>query len=166
MCLLYPSGTRGMSDASGWTTRYRRRPSLRLGRGFVPAVQWRDPGAPPIDASTDPCEVNPPTVDPSTGAVTSTVLGTQASIWGFGVKSGLVVTTSSPPNATSGLPYGPVALQAVGGTSTSPYVTTLKWKKVPLPKGLKLSSAGVLSGTPSAKLHAGFFSVIVQVRRR
>jgi len=28
----------------------------------------------------------------------------------------------------------------------------LKWKKVTLPKGMKLSSAGVLSGTPSAKL--------------
>jgi hypothetical protein len=30
----------------------------------------------------------------------------------------------------------------------------LKWKKVTLPKGLKLSSTGVLSGTPSAKLAA------------
>jgi hypothetical protein len=38
----------------------------------------------------------------------------------------------------------------------------LKWKKVTLPKGLKLSSTGVLSGTPSAKLPAPS-SVTVQV---
>jgi len=41
-------------------------------------------------------------------------------------------------------------------------VTTLKWHKITLPKGLKLSSAGVLSGTPSAKLSAGPSSVTVQ----
>ncbi len=57
-----------------------------------------------------------------------------------------------------------MTLQEAGaGTSTSPYVTTFKWKKVILPKGLKLSSGGVLSGTPSAKLAAGASSVTVQV---
>ena len=57
-----------------------------------------------------------------------------------------------------------MTLQAANlGTSTSPYTTTLKWKKVTLPKGLKLSSAGVLSGTPSTKLVAGPSSVTVQV---
>ena len=29
---------------------------------------------------------------------------------------------------------------------------TLKWKKLSLPKGLKLTGAGVLSGTPNKKL--------------
>ena len=48
------------------------------------------------------------------------------------------------------------------GISTSPYNTTLKWKKVHLPKGLKLSSAGVLSGTPNKHLAAGPSSVTVQ----
>src|ERR1019366_5296987 len=48
------------------------------------------------------------------------------------------------------------------GSGSSPHTTMLKWKKVTLPKGLKLSSAGVLSGTPSAKLAAPS-SVMVQV---
>ena len=42
-------------------------------------------------------------------------------------------------------------------------MTTLKWKKVILPKGLKLSRAGVLSGTPNKRLAAGPSSVTVQV---
>jgi len=74
----------------------------------------------------------------------------------------IIVPQLSP--ATPGAAYGPVALQATNVlASTSPYTTTLKWKKVNLPKGLKLSSAGVLSGTPSAKLAAGPNSVTVQV---
>jgi len=40
------------------------------------------------------------------------------------------------------------------GISASGHTTTLKGKKVSLPKGLKLSSSGVLSGTPTAKLPA------------
>src|ERR1019366_5987582 len=77
---------------------------------------------------------------------------------------GFTITTSSLPSATPGVAYGPVTLQAANlGTSTSPYTTTLKWKKVALPKGLKLSSTGVLSGTPNKKLSAGASSVTVQV---
>jgi hypothetical protein len=74
------------------------------------------------------------------------------------------IVTPSLPAATPGTAYGPATLQAVNlGTSASPYVTTLKWKKVTLPKGLKLSSTGVLSGTPNRKLIAGPSSVTVQV---
>jgi YVTN family beta-propeller protein len=78
---------------------------------------------------------------------------------------GFTITTSSLPSATPGVAYGPVTLQTAGaGTSTSPYVTTLQWKKVSLPKGLKLSKkTGVLSGTPSKKLTGGPSSVKVQV---
>ena len=47
--------------------------------------------------------------------------------------------------------------------STSPYTTTLKWKKITIPKGMKLSSAGVLSGIPSAKLAVGQSSITVSV---
>ena len=69
--------------------------------------------------------------------------------------SDFYIATASLPPAAPGTPYGPVTLQVANeGTSTSPYATTLKWKKVTLPKGLKLSSAGVLSGTPTAKLAA------------
>jgi plastocyanin len=74
-----------------------------------------------------------------------------------------IATTQLPP-AAPGAAYGPVTLQAVNlGTSTSPFVTTLKWHKVTLVKGLKLSKDGELSGTPSTKLVAGPSSVTVRV---
>jgi hypothetical protein len=76
----------------------------------------------------------------------------------------LSISTTSLPPATPGGPYAPVTLQAANlTTSTSPYTTHLKWHKVALPKGLRLSSAGVLSGTPNKKLVAGSSSVTVQV---
>ena len=70
---------------------------------------------------------------------------------------GVDVTTSSVPGATRGAPYT-VQLVAAGGTT--PY----KWKKLTtLPKGLKLSSSGLLSGTPGLKDPAGPTTVSVQV---
>ena len=58
---------------------------------------------------------------------------------------GFHISTTSLPNATVGVPYS-VQLQTQGGTG--PY----KWKKTAkLPKGLSLSSTGLLSGTPSTK---------------
>jgi hypothetical protein len=73
------------------------------------------------------------------------------------------IATTSLPAATPDTAYGPVTLQAANlGSSTSPYVTTLKWHKIALPKGLRLSSTGVLSGTPNKKLAAPT-SVTVQV---
>jgi hypothetical protein len=50
--------------------------------------------------------------------------------------------------------------------SASPFVTTLKWHKVSLPKGLKLSGAGVLSGTPSLKLLDGATSITVSATEK
>ncbi len=75
------------------------------------------------------------------------------------------IATTSLPNATPGTKYLPtVTLQADGiGTSAPGYTTTLKWAKVSLPKGMKLSSSGVLSGTPSKTLAAGPSSVTVKV---
>jgi len=59
--------------------------------------------------------------------------------------SGVCITTSSLPNATRGVAYS-VQLHATGGAT--PY----KWKRIgSLPKGLKLRSNGVLSGTPKTK---------------
>lgn len=69
-----------------------------------------------------------------------------------------VATTSLAP-IIPGHAIDPVTL-SVGGETVG---ATLKWKKVALPKGLKLSSSGVLSGTPSKKLAAGSASVEVQV---
>jgi hypothetical protein len=105
-------------------------------------------------------------VDPSTNALYAVTHGRGA----WALPSSIVafhITTSSLPSATPGVAYGPVTLQEAGaGTSDSPYVTTIKWKKVTLPKGLKLSKAGVLSGTPNKKLAAGPSSVTVQVTEK
>jgi len=61
-----------------------------------------------------------------------------------GQISPLVVATTSLPDATAGRPYS-FTLTALGGTV--PY----NWSSGgPLPAGLSLSRAGVLSGTPAA----------------
>jgi lysophospholipase L1-like esterase len=77
------------------------------------------------------------------------------------------IATAPLPNATPGTPYGPVTLTARNaGISASPFVTTLTWAKVTLPKGLRLSSTGVLSGTPNRKLTPGAAPVTVRVTER
>ncbi len=69
----------------------------------------------------------------------------------------LAITTKSIPSGTRGESYS-VELAASGGMA--PY----KWKKAAsLPKGLKLSSTGRLSGTPSATLAAGLYEIKVDV---
>ena len=79
------------------------------------------------------------------------------------LQRGFSISTAILPPATPGAAYGPVTLHAApAGVSTAPYTTTLKWKKLFLPKGLKLSSAGVLSGTPNSKLTAGQTAIVVQ----
>ncbi|CAB4944247.1 MAG: hypothetical protein F2837_07450 [Actinobacteria bacterium] len=50
--------------------------------------------------------------------------------------------------------------------STSPRVTSVKWFAPSLPAGLRLSSSGVLSGTPLAALDAGTYSVYVSATER
>ncbi len=71
--------------------------------------------------------------------------------------SPLRIESTTLPPAQRGVPYH-VQLTASGGRL--PY----KWKKgSTLPKGLKVSKAGVLSGTPSTKLAAGEYSIGVSV---
>jgi hypothetical protein len=59
----------------------------------------------------------------------------------------LAITTSSPlSSGNQNVPYGPVTLQACGGTP--PYV----WSPIvtpPLPTGMSISATGVISGTPT-----------------
>ena len=62
------------------------------------------------------------------------------------------------------MPYGPVTLHTGGAGKSAPgYATTLRWSPFALPKGLTLSSAGVLAGTLSSNLLPGTTAVTVQV---
>ncbi len=63
----------------------------------------------------------------------------------------LTITTTSLPNGTVGSAYSQT-LQASGGTTPYSWLVT----QGTLPAGLTLSSAGVLSGTPSAAASATF----------
>jgi YVTN family beta-propeller protein len=150
-------------------------------------IQTIPVGSPPFGVSSDGTHVwvagfGVVELNASTGSVIQTITvgegpsmvssdGTHVWVTNFGSNTvseisivGFTITTSSLPNATPGAAYGPVTLQAANlGTSTSPYTTTLKWTGAELPKGLRLSSAGVLSGTPNKKLIPGTYSVVAQV---
>ena len=121
------------------------------------------------------------------GFVASSIQATGAWVNTAGVRSGngevdiaatvsaFAIGTTSLPGATRSVAYGPVTLTAVNvAASASPFVTTLKWGKVPLatggkirlPYGLKLTRDGVLSGTPNSKLTPGASSITVQVTEK
>jgi len=71
------------------------------------------------------------------------------------------ISTTGLRSATPGKAYGPVTLHAGNiGASTSPYTTKVRWTGIELPPGLKMSSAGVLSGTPSTNLIPGVLPVV------
>jgi YVTN family beta-propeller protein len=75
----------------------------------------------------------------------------------FVVSPALTITTASLPEGTVGQPYS-FALQAIGG---NPPYTWWYAKGGDLPKGLHLSTSGVLSGTPKK---AGNYSITFRVR--
>jgi len=74
----------------------------------------------------------------------------------------LTITTSSLPNGILNTAYSPVTLAATGGSdSTANYSWT--WAAAAsssLPPGMSLSTAGVLSGTPTS---GGSYSVVITV---
>jgi lysophospholipase L1-like esterase len=83
------------------------------------------------------------------------------------VIDGFAIAPVALPAATPGAPYGPVTLTARNvGISASPFATTLKWAKVTVPKGLRLSPTGVLSGIPNRRITPGATSVTVQVTEK
>jgi hypothetical protein len=68
----------------------------------------------------------------------------------------LNITTASPlPAGTINVPYGPLQLQATGGSGGNTWSHTGNW-----PAGLDLSSGGLITGTPTA---SGTFNFNVQV---
>jgi len=115
--------------------------SIHVIRDGAAVTQWCPSGAPPITPATDPCEVDPPSID-SAGDVTLSVLTSHASIWGFGVGCSLSIATAAVPSGTIGAPYV-AAVTGCGGKTPYKFSKTGR-----LPKGLKLSRSGVISGTP------------------
>ena len=106
------------------------------------------------------------TIGPSSGLATgikpgtTTISATYQGITGqttltVNAVSALSITTTSLPGGTAGVAYPATQLNATGGVS--PY----SWTYISgLPNGLSLSTAGVLSGTPTA---SGTFAMAVQV---
>ncbi|HVW10330.1 MAG TPA: putative Ig domain-containing protein, partial [Bryobacteraceae bacterium] len=66
----------------------------------------------------------------------------------------LIITTSTIPNGTAGVSYGPFGFSATGGNGV------YSWSISGAPAGLNLSSSGILSGTPAA---SGTFTFTVAV---
>ncbi|BCM88644.1 hypothetical protein IAD21_00485 [Abditibacteriota bacterium] len=81
----------------------------------------------------------------ATGSATATV-----------INSAPVITTTSLPNGTINVAYGPLSLAATDADGDSPLTWTVSGGT--LPAGLSLSSAGMLSGTPT---QTGSFSFTV-----
>ena len=108
------------------------------------------------------------TVKATSPAGTGAASAASASVTPAG--AGFAVTTTSLPAAVRGHAYGPATLAVSGVTASSPgFTTTVAWAKgaatssgPALPKGLKLSKTGVLSGTPSATVAAGSYTVSVK----
>jgi hypothetical protein len=87
---------------------------------------------------------------------------------------GFAISTTSLPVLTRGKAYGPVALTVVGvGASSAGYTTKIKWGEgppttsgTPLPKGLTLTTSGVVSGKVGRKFVAGTYQVSVEATEK
>lgn len=90
--------------------------------------------------------------------VTDSASNTASATFSLTISPGITITTSSPlPWAYQGSAYTPVTFAATGGDG-GPYTWSWAATSGSLPAGLSLSSAGVLSGTPTA---AGTFNLAV-----
>ena len=69
----------------------------------------------------------------------------------------LTITTLSLPNGSGGVAYVPTSIVATGGTPPYSFSVALGT----LPSGLILSSAGVVSGTPTGAPGVSAFTVQV-----
>jgi hypothetical protein len=132
--------------------------------------QYFNQGSPKPDGSSPGLTAGPTgTYDSATGAYsftwTSEIVG--GAFNGFtgqwvlaGTFDPFYIKTTSLPDVTPGASYGPVTLKATGGTK--PY--TWKVRTGTLPKGLTLSTSGVLSGKAGKKLAAGTDTFTVQAK--
>ncbi len=126
--------------------------------GGVPPYTWSATGLPPgVSVSTAGALSGTPT---TAGAYTISATGTDSASsktsqsFAVTIAPGrLTITTTSLPNGALGAAYS-ATLAATGGAP--PYT----WSATGLPTGLAISTAGAMSGTPTA---AGSFTVAVTV---
>ena len=131
---VYPSTTLATSGGSGSFT-------------------WAATGLPTgLGLSTAGVLTGTPTAAGTSSNVNITVTDTAAlisktSVFSITVYNAVTVTTSSLPNGLNNAAYTNTTLAATGGSNT-----TYTWTSTgtALPTGLNLSSAGLLSGTPTA----------------
>jgi hypothetical protein len=144
-----------------------------LGGGFTAVVATTGDGATSVTSSTSSVCTTSGLVVTYVGVGSCTLVAHVAAgtdyLAGDGAARGvtvlgLTVTTTALPDATRGTAYGPVTLTETGaGTSTAPFHTRFKWYGAELPKGMRVSAGGVLSGTPTSKLVPGTYEVHVSV---
>jgi len=94
-----------------------------------------------VTGAISPCDAP---VATGTAVNCGTVLGT-VTFTATGVPP-VSISTTSLPNGTIGVAYGPITLAATGGTGSYSWAVT----SGTLPAGLSLSTSGVLDGTPTA----------------
>jgi hypothetical protein len=139
--------TSGLTTITG-TTDFTTGPAFAACDGRAYAVPTHYTGTVTGPGGTSPVSGSS-TVDISYGTFARTFAG--------GGVGGFAITTTSLLPATRGVPYSQ-QLQANGGNP--PYA----WKRTgKLPKGLTLSSSGLLSGTPNSTDATGNYSVNVRV---
>jgi hypothetical protein len=125
-----------MSLAPGETGLITLRGTVGKGQAGIDAMKKIISEAAPVIVPAAPRSDAPPNTPPT-------------------VVSPLFITTSVLPDGTAGMPYA-ATVQAIGGKTPYTYAVSAG----ALPPGLGLSTAGVLSGTPTA---GGTYSFTVQV---
>jgi len=76
---------------------------------------------------------------------------------------GMQITPTLLPQGARGVPYSSESLLVSSAGASGGATTTLQWHALEIPKGLQLSSSGVLSGTPSTELASGSYTVVASV---
>ena len=93
--------------------------------------------------------------------VTDSVSNTATAAFSMTISAGVNITTGSPlPGGYQGSTYPATTFAATGGTGTGYSWTWVAASGSSLPAGLSLSTAGLISGAPTA---AGTFSIVVTV---
>lgn len=134
---LTVSGSNFMPNPGGSTVNFG------LDTGLVPSAVTSSS----VTVSVPAKDIASPGIIPVTVANPPLGGGTSLSILSFIVTAPgtFAITTTSLPGGTAGQAYGPQQLQAAGGKTPYTWAVT----SGQLPAGLTLSTAGVLSGTPT-----------------